>query len=174
MDLVKMVAAAWAALVLSGCTPALDWREFRAEGTALRVRFPCRPAGQEREVELAGRRVAMRIYACQAQGIMFALGHADVVDPALVGPALHAMLNAGRANITGRIVDDRPAAVAAMTPHPQARAWRLAGQLDESHAHAAHLVVFAHGTQVAQATVGGPQLQDEQVATFVGSLEIRP
>lgn len=159
---------------LLACAPALDWREFRPEGTALRARFPCRPASHERQVDLAGRQVNLRIYACQAEGLVFALGHADVVDPAQVGPALQAMLKAGQANISGQVTDDQPSRVPGMTPHPQARSWRLAGQLGDGRAHASHLTVFSHGTLVAQGTVGGPALKDEQVQAFLNSIEVSP
>jgi hypothetical protein len=166
-----LIASTLAALA---CAPALDWRDFRPEGTPLKAQFPCRPAGQERQVALAGRQVALRIYACQAEGLVFALGHADVGDPATVEPALQAMLQAGKGNIDGRVVDDQPSAVPGMTPQPQARSWRLAGQLGDGRAHESHLMVFSYGTLVAQGTVGGPALNNEQVRMFLRSIEVRP
>lgn len=174
MSQLTLAALIASALGVLACTPALDWREFRPEGTPLRAQFPCRPAGHERQVELAGRQVALRIHACQAQGLIFAIGYADMGDPARVGPALQAMLQAGKGNIDGRVVDDQPSTVPGMTPQPQARSWRLAGQLGDGRAHASHLVVFSYGTLVAQGTVGGPALNDEQVRTFLHSIEVRP
>ena len=174
MNRITLAILVASTLAAQACAPALDWREFRAEGTPLKAQFPCRPAGHQRQVELAGRQVALRIYACEAEGLVFALGHADVGDPANVEPALRAMLQAGKGNIDGRVVDDQPSTVPGMTPQPQARSWRLAGQLGDGRAHASHLVVFSYGTLVAQGTVGGPALNDEQVRTFLHSIEVRP
>jgi hypothetical protein len=82
-------AAAWpfVAAAVAGCSPALDWRETRLKGPGLEATFPCRPVGQARQVELAGRLVAMQLDGCEAGGRTFAVGWADVGDPAAGGPA---------------------------------------------------------------------------------------
>lgn len=65
--------AAALALWLSGCSPALDWREVRAPGDHLVVLFPCKPASQQRAVPLADRPWQATLQVCEAQGLTFAL-----------------------------------------------------------------------------------------------------
>ena len=54
------------ALAVAGCSPALDWREVRPEGSQARALFPCKPASHARTVSLAARRVELTMYACAA------------------------------------------------------------------------------------------------------------
>ncbi len=61
---------------LPACSPALDWREVRPDGSAARVLFPCQPKSQTRQAALAGARMPMTLLSCEADGQTFALAHA--------------------------------------------------------------------------------------------------
>jgi hypothetical protein len=160
---------------LGACSPALDWREARPEGSQAQLMFPCRPASHARRVALAGATVEMTMVACTAGDTVFALTFADLGDPTRVGPALDEL---GRALQTAL----RPAQGAAsqvmnvpgMTPHPQAAQWRLAGRLPDGRAVQERAALFSHGTRVYQATMLGPQLDAEAQDTFFGALRVGP
>lgn len=77
-----------AAAALAACSPALDWRDVAvAEGT-LAVSLPCKPEQAQRNVELAGQPVELRMTGCEANGATFAVACAVLADPAHAGAAL--------------------------------------------------------------------------------------
>jgi hypothetical protein len=157
-----------------GCSPALDWREMRPEGTELAVAMPCRPAKDQRELELAGQRVVMRLLACQSDGALFGLGHARLADATQAGAALTALATAARANMRGKVNEGEPAHVPGMTPLPQARQWRWEGFGPDGKAVTAWVTVFAYGPNVYQATVLGAPANEALARHFRSALAVRP
>lgn len=162
-------------LALSACTPALDWRELRPEGSQARLMFPCKPANHARRVAIAGETVEMSMFACSAGETVYALSFADMKDPARVGAALDELARAAQSNLQSaeRAASD-PAKVAGMTPHAQSAQWRLAGRLPDGRAVQERVVLFSHGTRVYQATMLGAKLNDEAQDTFFGALRVGP
>ena len=168
----------WIALLagaLVGCAPSLDWREVRPSGANVLVQLPCKPASHARQVNLAGAVVEVSLHACSAAGVTYALSHADVVDPARVGPALDALTRSALANLGA--VSPRTsvsARVEGMTPNPQALQIELDGRLPDGRTAAASAVVFAYGTRVYQATALGERLDQDAREVFLASLRVRP
>jgi hypothetical protein len=154
-------AAAWPAVaaVVAGCSPALDWRETRLKGPGLEATFPCRPVGQARQIELAGRLVTMQLDGCEAGGRTFAVGWADVGDPAAVGPALQALRQASAGKAVDRPARPRTdwAAPHGATPQAAAGRWELRAAAPDGAVLAMDTAVFARGTWVVQASVIGPE-----------------
>ena len=169
-----LVAAPVSALVLTGCAPALDWRQFQPEGWPLLVTMPCKPDSQQRQVALAGQTVALRMLACTADGHTFAVFSADLGDPLRVGPVLQALGRSAQANVRAHVVREQPAAVPGMTPNPAARRWRLQGQLPDGQAVAEQVLVFAHGTRVFQASLIGAAADDARAAPFFDGIQVLP
>lgn len=163
-----------AALALTACSAALDWRQVQPEGWSLLATLPCKPASQQRQVALAGQQVALTMLACTADGHTFALASAELADAARVGPVLQALGQAARANVQGRIAAEQAAAVPGMTPSPSARRWLLQGRLPDGQAVVEQVQVFAHGTRVFQAAVIGPVADDARAAPFFDALKVRP
>lgn len=162
-----------AAVVLAACSPSLNWRQWRPEGAPLLTLFPCKPSGPTRNVPLAGAPSAVTVVSCDAQGMTFGLTFADVGDPARVGPALEALASVAAGNV-GAPVPAAPAsaAVPGATPNPRAGRLSLAGRRPDGGTIQVQLVLFAHGTQVFQATVLGSWLDAEAVDTFFGALQL--
>lgn len=158
---------------LAACTPTLDWREVRPEGSRAQAMFPCKPGGHARRVALAGTQVELSLFACTAGQATYALAFADVGDPARVGPALAELSSSASSNLQAAGPADAAAArVAGMTPNERAVQWRLAGKLPDGQAVQERAVFFAHGTQVYQATVLGQRLDTEALDTFFGALRV--
>lgn len=175
---------AGAALAGVACSPALDWREARPEGAGVQLLFPCQPKSVAREVALAGARVRMTLSACEAAGHTWALAHADLADPARVGPALAELRAAARAKLpvpAGAPASQprgqpfvQPLVVPGATPNPGAARERLQGRLPDGREVTEHLAVFARGTVVYQAVALGARLPQEAADTFIESLKVLP
>lgn len=169
-----VLLAALAGSALSACAPTLDWRQMKPEGWTINLAMPCRPSEVTRSVPLAGAPVRMAMLSCTVQDHLFAVAAADMVDPARVGPALRALGEAARSNLTAQVQAQSPAQVPGMTPQAEARLWRLQGVRPDGQAVRMQVLVFAHGTRVYQATVLGPAADDALARPLFDGLGIRP
>lgn len=123
---------------------------------------------------LAEQRIAMRLFACDAHGATFALGHAALSDPVQAGRVLAALGETARRNVQGTIEREEPAAVRGMTPHDTARHLRLVGKLPDGRPVNSWVTVFAYGPHVYQATVIGPVVDEALASHFMSALAVRP
>lgn len=171
--------AALAALAaLTACSPAYDWREVRPAGTRAVLLFPCRPVTQQRAVPLAGPAVQLSLLACTAGGQTWALAHADLADPARVGPALAELRTSAVAKLNASHGPLSPLAVPGATPNDHSGRIRLAAQAPAGAAAGGatqmQLTLFAQGTQVFQASVLGERIPDAAADTFFASIGFKP
>jgi len=157
------------AVLVAACSPTYNWRELPMPGGQAVASFPCKPSRETRRVSLAGTAVEMTVLACSTDGVMFAIGTADVADPALVGPALAALQQAAVANVAGR-AEPVPFSMAGATPHPQAGAWRVAGRMPDGRAVQEQVAVFSKGTRAYQLTMIAPALPPEPLQTFMSGI----
>ncbi len=170
--LLRVVLGAW---MLAACTPTLDWRDVRPEGSGVMALFPCKPASHARQVALAGGKVTLTLHACTAGDATYALALADVGDPGRVSAALADLKSSAWANLRAT-----PPAVtqtiqpAGTTPNAQAARWRVQGQLPNGQTVQEAGAVFARATWVHQATVIGERLDAEAVQTFMDALRAAP
>lgn len=161
---------------LAGCTPALDWREFRPEGVALTLMMPCKPDGHARMLALAGAPVKWTLHACQAGDVTWGLAWADVSDPARVGPALLALRETSQANLAAPEATLRTLKVAGATPQPASGRWGLAGRAPNGRSAHGEVAVFARGTVVFQATalsLAPASAATDAFETFFAALRFR-
>lgn len=143
---------AGATVWLAACAPELNWRDVRADGTAVTLSMPCKPVEQRRSAPLAGRTVALQLRVCDAAGVTWAWLWADMVEPAAVGPALTALVAGARANVGAPAVPLSVVSVPGSTPRPEGGRAQFDGRLPDGRPVAEHLLVFAVGTQVHQVT----------------------
>ena len=170
MNAVRLLAAL--ALPLAACSPVEDWRQVRPEGLGVQALFPCKPTSQTRRIVLAGEPVEMTLLACRAGDSTYALSHADVLDPARVGPSLHALTAAAASNVDAAPAEGMPWRIDGMTPNPHAQRLHLQGRLPDGSAVREELVTFVRGTRVYQATVIGPAPAAESVGVFFDNLKL--
>ena len=166
-------ALALAALfVLAGCTPVLDWREVRPEGSAARVLFPCRPASHARALRLGGDQVEMSMYSCAAGGTVYALSFANIKDRTRVRDAVDDLAVAVQSHFQPvEAAASQPTVVRGMTP-AGATTWRLAGRLRDGRPMQERTLLFSHGTHVYQATMLGSSLDAEAQEMFFDALRV--
>ena len=159
------------AFSLQACSPALDWREIQPPESGAVVMFPCKPDRFVRSVTLAEQKVQMHLASCSADGVTYALSHAELSDPARIAAALQALRALAASNIGGQAAVMSPLTVPGMTPHPLAERLAIRGGT-EGRVLYAQVGVFTRGLRVYQATVIGEKLDVEGADTFFTGLRL--
>jgi hypothetical protein len=159
------------ATALAACSPPLDWREVRSADVAgAAALFPCKPTKEARRVRLADTDPEMTLLACDADGALWALSHADVADPAKVAAALDQLSTAAMRNIGAAAPASAPVALQGMTPNPSAVRLRAQGVRPDGTKVRVDTAVFAKGTHVYQATVLASRPDATAADTFLTSV----
>lgn len=145
--------AVTAALLVGGCSPALNWRNVPLPDAAITITLPCKPDQATRQVELAGSSVELAMVGCDADGATFAVSHAALNDPALVGAALTHWRSAVLANLgpgAAAAAVNAPYTPQGVLPVPQSLRTTVQGQRGDGSAVTAQGVWFARavGPQV--------------------------
>lgn len=158
--------------LLASCTPSLNWREVRPEGTDLVLMFPCKPEQQTRALEAPGApaNARMGLARCEAAELGFSLSWSDVPDPAQLTPALRQMREAVVAGLKLAVAEAQPLQLAGMTPSPEAQVLAL-GQPGAKGLHG-RVAVFARGLRVYQLMMLGPREDRPAWDGFLGSLQL--
>ncbi len=99
-----------AALALTACSPALNWRQAPLGG--LSFSLPCKPDKAQRMVTLGGRDVALEMQGCEAQGALFAISRARVGE----ATAIPEVVQAWRASALAAMRADAAAATVLTAP----------------------------------------------------------
>ncbi len=175
MNLVKfgwLPCAAIVALVLSACSPTLNWRETRPADSGAQLLFPCKPDRFSRSLMLGGEKLQMVLNSCAAGDATYALSHAQLADAAHVSPALEAMQAAAAGNLGGSASVLSPLLIPGMTPHPVTQRWAVQGKGADGGAVYQQFTVFTRGLRVYQATIVGKSLDAVAADTFFGSLQL--
>jgi hypothetical protein len=154
------------------CSPTLDWRELRPEGSGIAAMFPCKPDRHARPLRVAGHPVRMEMLVCSAGGATYALAFADLPDPAAVPVALQELRELAGTNIAAAPVPPLRLQVPGMTPYPQAARVSLSGRLPDGAAVQEQAVFFAKGLRVYQASVIGERPSAEAADTFLAGLRL--
>ena len=95
----KISLALLMAAALSACSPQYDWRDYRSNDAPYAVLFPAKPASQTRAIKLDNLDVNMTMTAAEVDGVVFAVGSAELADAAKTPAALEAMKTALVKNI---------------------------------------------------------------------------
>lgn len=160
--------------VLVACSPALDWREVRPEGSAVRALFPCRPEKHERSVRLGGGALRMELHSCAAAGSTFSLAVVDGGEPTRVEPLLAALKASVAANVGGGSPRAEPFAPPGATPNPSSALLSVQGRLPDGRAVTMHAAFFVHGVRIYQATAIGEALPEDALRSFFGAIKLTP
>ena len=170
--LVGSAALAASVLLVSACSPTMNWREVRADGQQAVMLFPCKPASFARMVRLGDEQVKMTLQACDAGGATWGLSWADVADPARVPRALRMLRQSTQDNLSATAGQALPLHVPGATPQPDSLRQALAGRAPDGKPLQGQVAVFSRGTVVFQATMLGRPAQEESAATFFSSVRL--
>ncbi len=156
----KLPLAVLLATVLSACSPKYDWRDYRSTDAPYAVLFPGKPATQTRHIKLDQLDVNMTMTAADVDGVVFAVGNAQLADAAQAPAAIAAMRTAMVHNIGGTITrsnDNLPLEIEA-----SGRNMRLIGRFLSKDRRIYQVVV-----------VGSAQkIESETVETFFSSFKL--
>ena len=159
-----------AALMLAGCSPALDWHSVPLPGTQLVAELPCRPGRFERAVTVAGLPLKLYMLSCEAGGVTYGVATAEVGDPARVEAVLLALREGAAAAIRSA---DSPAGALNMrgaTPFSGNSSAHLRGQRPDGEKVEEAIRVFGRGTRVFQASAVGARLPEAALRPFEDGL----
>lgn len=99
MHIKQCLLAPLCAVLLAGCSPTYNWRDYASAEGAYRVLFPAKPASHTRAIDLGGIKVDMTMTAAEVEGTTFAVGTAVAPNAALAQATLPAMRRALLRNI---------------------------------------------------------------------------
>lgn len=105
-----------ASVMLAGCSPKYNWREYSSPDAPYRVMFPDKPDSHTRSVDLNGMTVDMTMTAARVDGTTFAVGSAQAPDVAQAQAALEAMKTALVRNIGATVTKQAAASAATAGP----------------------------------------------------------
>ena len=169
----SFLAPALLATLLLGCSPHFNWREFTSQDASYQVTFPAKPATASRAIDLDGTNTTMTMTAADVDGILFAVGQAQVGDAAAAGAGLAAMQTALVRNIGGTVTRS---ATAAASTNVTSRITRDVDVLGTRKGQPARMVAHfeARGRNLYQVVVAGPpsMLKPELTEQFIGSFKV--
>lgn len=155
--------------VLAACSPELNWREVRAEPTALTVLLPCKPDRGARVVPLAGRDTPLNMLGCDAGGATFAVAFADAADAGQAAAVLTQWRAATLANMRAQVPAEKSFTVAGGVVAVRVAA---SGQRADGKPVQSQAVYFSQGPRVYQAVMYAHKLQPDVADTFFAGLRL--
>jgi hypothetical protein len=172
-----LLAPLLAAATLAGCSPKFDWRDYRSTDAPYAVLFPGKPATQTRSINLDGQEVKMAMAAAEVDGVMYAVGSAQVADATKAQLALTAMKSALVRNISGTVTSDKVTATSSGNGGLQGQQTVLEVEASGSQKGEPMRLVgrfIARDTRIYQVIVIGrdKHLAAETVETFLGSFKL--
>jgi hypothetical protein len=177
--------------VLGACSPALNWREVRADGTPVQMLLPCKPERAIRAVPLLGLDVPpldLHMLSCETGGATYAVAAARLPDdsPPTADRAVQAWRLAAWASLK-----QAPAAPGGAplgweqavgpagpgAPLSRIQGWQGPGVAHDGQPLHARLWWGRQGPWLLQAAAYAPRAaagQDEAWTTLTDSLRIQP
>ncbi|HLO92850.1 MAG TPA: hypothetical protein VK195_00905 [Burkholderiaceae bacterium] len=154
-----------ALLLLGACSPSLDWREVRPEGSGAELMFPCKPEQGRRPA--SAQEPAMGLAVCRAAELSFSLSWSEMPRPDLVGPALRTMGEGLRRRLAAPEAARQELQVRGMTPHPESGQQALTGLRQK-----ARQALFSRGMKVYQLVMMGPRDDEAAWQNFLASVRL--
>lgn len=158
------------AFCLAACSPTWNWREFRPEGTALRLMLPCKPDLAQREVALDAHKVQMRLLSCKAGNATFALAWAELPPAANVPQALAQWTAATLGNIQGSATPASPFLFNGSSILPQSVRAGKSGKQPDGQELSFNGAWFAMDRAIFQASVHGAAQTTEVLDTYFSGI----
>ncbi|WP_411881269.1 hypothetical protein [Polaromonas sp. YR568] len=158
-----------ATAVLAACSPALNWREVRPEGTRLALLLPCKPDKAEKTVPLGGPATPLSMLGCDAGDATFAVAVAQLADAAQAATVLAQWQSLTLANMKAgpESVQVSPLKI----PGAAAVLVKAQGSRADGAAVSGQAAYFAQGSQVFQVVLYSARIAPEVAETFFSSLK---
>jgi len=141
------------ALALTACSPKYDWRDYRSQEAPYSVLFPGKPAKQTRMVKLDQLEVSMNMTAADIDGVVFAIGSAQLADAAQAPAAIAAMQTAMVNNIGGTVTSSKALPGGAQELDASGKTMRLIGRFITKDRRVYQVVVIGAAQKIEAETV---------------------
>jgi hypothetical protein len=162
-------------MLISACTPTLNWREVRFEapdGTTLKAELPCKPDATTRKQQLGGSQVELGMMGCVANETTFTLSRIPLTNPLDVPKVLAAWQAAAVVNVQASPNPTTAVTVAGASAWPPAARVTLTGATSQ-----VQIIWFAKqsstGFTLYQAALYGKEPSNEAAVTFFESLQLQ-
>jgi hypothetical protein len=162
-------------MLISACTPTLNWREVRFEapnGTTLKAELPCKPDVATRKQQLGGFQVELTMMGCSVNDTTITLSRIPLVDPLSAPKVLAAWQAAAVVNVQASPNPTTAVTVAGASAWPPAARVTLTGTTSQ-----VQIIWFAKqsstGFTLYQAALYGKEPSNEAAATFFESLQLQ-
>lgn len=159
--------------LLAACNPVFNWREVRAENSALVALLPCKPDRASRTVTMAGQAVELNMMGCDAGGATFAVSHGTLADPSRANEVLAQWRLATLANISAKAPRDAVFLPRGALAVPSSVQTVAVGRRPDGLPVLAHAAWFASGTEVFNAVVYADKLSPEVAEAFFSGLALQ-
>lgn len=154
-----------ALLLLGACSPSLDWREVRPEGSGAELMFPCKPEQGRRPA--SAQEPAMGLAVCRAAELSFSLSWSEMPRPDMVGPALRTMGEGLRQRLNAPETTWQALQLRGMTPRPESGQQSLSGPRQK-----ARQALFSRGLKVYQLVMLGSRDDESAWQNFLASVRL--
>ena len=172
--MLRIIAAALlTGCALAACSPTFNWREVRAEPTALKAMLPCKPDKGARNVPMAGREVSLQVIGCDTGDATFAVMFADLGDAGRAGEVLAQWKEASLSNMHATRSRETPFRPDGALALPQSLQVVASGQRADGSKVESQAAYFAHGRHVFQAVIYSGQLKPEVAEPFFSGLKFQ-
>lgn len=175
---------------LSACSPTLNWRDVRPDGTRLSLLLPCKPDKVQKTVPLGGQPTVLRLLGCDADGATFAVAVADLGDASTAAAVLLQWQNLTLVNMRAPLPGERPVSAspdAPATPATEVLPLKLKGVNATSPAVLVkargrradgtrvmgQAAYFSQGAQIFQVVLYADRLKPEVSEAFFSSLQFQ-
>lgn len=166
------VLAGAAIIWLQGCSPSLNWRDVRPEGTGLVLLLPCKPDQAQKTVPLGGAATELTMLGCDAGGATFAVATADIGNEGKAADVLAQWQSLTLANMkaaAGYQLVPIKVGGAALTPPPVLV--KALGKRADGTAVSGQAAYFAKGSRVFQVVMYAGKAAPDTSETFFSSLK---
>ena len=173
-SLLRPVAALLMAMVvLPACSPTLNWREVRPEGTRLALLLPCKPDKAQKTVSLISPVTPLSMLGCDSGGATFAVAVAQLGEARFAGPALALWKSATLANMKAELplVQSQPLTLPGADLLPAPVVVKAQGRRADGTAVSGQAAYFSQGSQAFQVVLYADRITPEMADTFFSSLK---
>jgi hypothetical protein len=175
MKWILNLAALAVLAAVCACSPSLNWREIRLEGSALVALMPCKPDRVSRTIPFVGGATrTLTMLSCEADGATFAITMADMGDAGLAEASLKQWDTVTREHVKVGSIVEQAMAPAGATPNAHAKVVVGRGTHPNGQAMQVHMAYFAKGAQIFQAVLYAPvSMKADAVEVFLTGLKLQ-
>lgn len=157
---------------LSACSPALNWRDVRPEGSALVGLLPCKPDQGARVLPMGAKPVTITMMGCDANGATFTLAHVPVSDAGEAATVLNQWQAATLKTLRGQTLSTAPFSLKGASAQPPAVQVKAVGTRPDDKPVSLQAVWFAAPGYVFQVALYADKEQPEVAEAYFSGLRL--